>query len=112
MMVAVVVVAGDLVVFEGAGEVGCEDVFDRAAAAADDLDAVGIEHVEGAVSHVAGEHHAHADARHLWRDVGFAAAAFWRWHIFGGDDFSAFHGDDGVVVAVTEMVVDASVSGW
>ena len=46
MMVAVVVVAGDLVVFEGAGEVGCEDVFDRAAAAADDLDAVGIEHVQ------------------------------------------------------------------
>lgn len=112
MMVAVVVVAGDLVVLEGAGEVGGKDVFDWAAATADDLDAVCIENVQSAVAHVAGEQHTHAHAGHGWGDVRFAAAALWRWKILGGENFSAFNGGDGVVVAVAEMVVDAAVSGW
>lgn len=111
-MVAVVVIAGDLIVLECAGEISGEDVFDWAAAAADDLDAIGIEHVQGAVAHVAGQKHAHAHACHLWGDVGFAATTLWGWQIFGGDDFTGFNGCNGVVVAVTEMVVDAAVSGW
>lgn len=112
MMVAVVMVAGDLVVDKIACKICSQYIFDWAAAATDDLDAVGVEHILGAVAHVAGEEHAHAHARHGWSDVRFAATALWGWQIFGSGHLTVFNGGDGVVVTMSKMVVDAAVSGW
>ena len=112
MMVAVVMVASDLVVNEIAGKICGQYVFDWAAAAADDLDAVGVEHILGAVAHVAGEKHTHTHACHGWSNVGFAATALWGWQIFGSGHLTVFNGRDGVMVTMSKMVVDAAVSGW
>ena len=112
VMAAIVVVAADLVVFEGAGEVGGQDVLDWARAAADDLDAVGGEHVECAFAHVASEKQANAHACHGWCNVRLAAAALWRSEVFLRYNSAVFDGDNGVMIAVTKVIVNSSISCW
>lgn len=110
--VAIVVIAGDQVVFEVAGKVFGGDVVDGAGAAADDFDLVGLEDVDCALAHVAGEHYFDAEVGENRGYVGFAAAAFRGVHcLFVNDIFVIIQSEDGVVVTMAEVVVDIAVTG-
>jgi len=112
MAVAVMMVAGDEIVFNVAGNPLGGDFIDGAGAASDNFDADAGQDVDCALAHVAGEHDFDAFVSKYRGYVGFAAAALWGVHAFLGDNlFVVVQSDDGVVIAMAEVVINVAVSG-
>ncbi len=112
MISAVVVVANDHGVFDLTCQPFGDYVVDIAGTAAYYLDFVGTEDVDRALAHVTGEHDFYAHLGKDRGDVGLATATFGRSHVLFADNVVvAVQSDDGVMVAMSEMVVDLAVTG-
>jgi len=109
---AIVVVTHDELILDFARQPFRGDVIDVAGTAAHDLDLVGIQYVDRALAHVACEHDLNAHIGKDWADIRFATATFGGIHGFLVDDLVVIiQSEDGVVIAMAEMVVDVSVAG-
>ena len=110
MLGAVVVGATKARVEDETCEVTLYHCGDVAAATADDLDAVRGEFVQCAVAHIAYQHNTYAHLLKFGSDARLAAATLRRGQIFAADNLLAIYSKYGIVVTMSKVVIDLSVT--
>lgn len=84
--------------------------FDVALAASDDLYSVSRQLVQCALAHIACQHHLYAHLLEVGSNARLTSATLWRWELLNRDYLFIFNGIDCVVMAMTEVVVDVSIT--
>ena len=107
---ALVMLAANARIGQGAVKVGFGNFLHIARAAANHHNVLRVEHVECAVAHIAGEHHVHAHLPQHKGDVALAAATLRRRNGLGASNLFVFNRINGVFLAVSEMVINAAIA--
>ena len=95
-----------------ATEVTLDHSLDVALAAADDTDVMALELGASTLAHIAGEHQRDAHRLHHRGDVRLTAAALWRVKTLSANDFAILNIEDGIVCAVSEVVIHLTLARW
>ena len=107
---ALVMLAANARIGQGAVQIGFGNFLHVARAAAYHHNVLRVEHVERAVAHIAGEHHVHAHLPQSEGDVALAAATLRRRNGLGVGNLFVFSCIDGIFLAVSEMVINAAIA--
>ena len=65
----------------------------------------------GTFAHTACQHDFYAQRLKVFRDAGFATATFWGGEFFKLDDLLVFDCKNGIVVAMSKMIIDLTIAG-
>jgi len=105
--------AGNPRIPQFAGKPAFRDSFHVTGAAAQDIDAMAVQHVYGTLSHVSGQHQSDAFFGKGLGNIGFAAATGRRGDLFFQNDFlSIINCKNREILTVSEVFVNLVVVRW
>ena len=110
MIVALVVVATDTRVEDEAHKVCLDEYLNIARTPPHNADTRSREFVQSTLAHIACQHNIYSHIVERCGNVALAATSLWRRERFGGCNGFIFNGVDSVVVAMTKVVINPTIS--